>query len=97
MRIYAIRLLAVTMAILAIFLAGAAITLHQMYPMRLTSAKSEDERRWIKEEESRRKAGLIREEIGFLVAAGLDVGDIILLIAWDRRRVLSSHRPGLDN
>lgn len=90
MRIYAMRLLVVILVILAILLIAAAVSLHQMYPMRLTGTESENERRWIREEDNRRKAELIREEIGFLVAAGVDVFAIILLVAYARRRRLSS-------
>jgi hypothetical protein len=90
MRVYAIRLLVVILAILAILLIAAAVSLHQMYPMKLTGAESENERRWIREEENRRKGGLVREEVGFLVAAGVDVFAILVLIAYARRRRLSS-------
>jgi len=92
MRIWAIRALIVTLVILAILLAGAAVFLRQMYPMRFAGTESENERRWIREEEDRRKAELIREEMGFLVATGVDVFAIILLVAYARRKKLSS-RP----
>jgi hypothetical protein len=91
-RIYAIRALVVILVILAILLIAAAVSLHQMYPMRLTGTESENERRWIREEENRRKAELMREETGLLVVAGVDVFAIILLVAYARRRRVGS-RP----
>jgi phosphatidylglycerophosphate synthase len=92
MRVWEIRALIVILVILAILLAGAAVFLRQMYPMRLAGTESENERRWIREEEDRRKAELIHEEMGLLVAAGVDVFAIILLFAYARRKRLSS-RP----
>jgi hypothetical protein len=92
MRLYAIRTLTVILVILAILLVGAAVSLRQMYPMRPTGRESENERRWIREEEDRRKVELIHEEMGFLAAAGVDVFVIILLVAYARRKRLSS-RP----
>jgi hypothetical protein len=92
MRLYAIRTLTVVLVILAILLVGAAVSLRQMYPMRPTGRESENERRWIREEEDRRKVELIHEEMGFLAAAGVDVFAIILLVAYTRRKRLRS-RP----
>jgi len=63
MHTYGIRLLMVFMAILAIFLTAAAISLHQMYPMRATGTLSAEEQRWVNEEENRRQGELIRDEI----------------------------------
>jgi len=90
MRIYAIRILVVILVILAVLLAAAAISLHQMYPMRVTGSESEGERRWIQGEKDRRKAQVVREELELLAAGGVDVSVIILLVAYARKRSLSS-------
>jgi len=89
MQNWVIRLLIVFAAILGILLIVAAVFLHHMYPMRATDKESVEERRWIHEEESRRKTELVRDEIGLLAAAGLDVAAMILLFSYDRRRRLS--------
>jgi len=89
MHTYGIRLLMVFMAILAIFLTAAAISLHQMYPMRATGTLSAEEQRWVNEEENRRQGELIRDEIGLLAAAGLDVAAMIVLFSHDTRRRLN--------
>jgi hypothetical protein len=74
------------MAIVAVLLIGAAISLHQMYPMRIANATSEEDRSWIEQERERRRRELIGEKIGILAAAGIDVAGIILVIAFYKRR-----------
>jgi hypothetical protein len=86
MRVPSLRLLVVAMAIVAVLLVGAAISLHQMYPMRIADAKSEEDRRWMEMERDRRSRELLGNRIGILAAAGIDVAGIILVIAFDRRR-----------
>jgi hypothetical protein len=86
MRNRSLRLLGVAMAMVATLLISAAISLHQIYPIKITNAKSEEDRRWIEQERERRRRELASERISILAAAGVDVAGIILVIAFDKRR-----------
>jgi hypothetical protein len=90
MRIYALRFLIAIMALIAILLIAAGISLHQMHLIRATGSESADDRRWLEQETDRRRREVAWGKIGFLATAGLDLTGIALLVAWERRKRLSS-------